>query len=226
VVVEVGESRADLACSASAKGQLGCRGVPSTKRQLSGWGRSGRRKPVACALLVVVGSAVTVTEAIRSHTSRVPRWPRWSVEVDGLVARGARRWRWLVDRPRVVDILDRLAGWSRRFDQRLQADVDELSDRGEELLAYAELVRWRSRRIVERALSTVPHRLRAGLGRALGAIDPATGLTNHVGSVMFLLGCTARSVGSTGLASPPCLAGDVPVYHSRFPEMVFQRAIG
>jgi hypothetical protein len=111
----------------------------------------------------MVGAAATVTEAIRDHT---PRWPRWSPDIDGLVTRGARRWQCLVSQPQVADTLHRLASWSRRFDQRLQADVDELSDRGEELLAYAELVRWRSRRTVERLLIAALHHLRAGLDRA------------------------------------------------------------
>jgi hypothetical protein len=118
------------------------------------------------AFLAMVGAAVTVTEAIADHTRRWPRRPPWSPDIDRLVTRGARRWRWLKDRPQVADPLQRLGRWSRRFDQRVQADLDELSDRGEELLAYAELVRWRSRRIVERALASALHHLRAGLGRA------------------------------------------------------------
>jgi hypothetical protein len=62
--------------------------------------------------------------------------------------------------------MHRLRRWTHRFDQRLQADVDELSDRGEELLAHAELIRWRLRRIPESALAAVLLRLRMALGRA------------------------------------------------------------
>jgi hypothetical protein len=129
----------------------------------------------------MVGAAVTVTEAVteavREHTPRWPRRSRWAADIDGLVTRGASRWHWLVNQPQIADATQRLAHWSRRFDQRLQADVDELSDRGEELLAYAELVRWRTRRLAERALSTALHYLRArlavpGLGGARTALAP------------------------------------------------------
>jgi hypothetical protein len=119
---------------------------------------------VVRAVLAVVGAAVSITEALRDRT------PRWSPGIEELVNRGARRWRWWRSQPRVTDWMHRLTRWTHRFDQRLQADVDDVSDCGEELLAHAELIRWRMRRIPECALAAAVRRLRTALGRVCAPV--------------------------------------------------------
>jgi hypothetical protein len=127
------------------------------------------------ALLAVVGAAASITEAIRDLA---PHWPTG----EELVARGTRRWQWWLRQPKVADTRDRLATWARGFYQQLQADIDEVSDLGEELLAHAELLRWRIRRIPQRALATAFRRLRELLDQVGGPVTSAIRQPPHSGS--------------------------------------------
>ncbi|HEY1966787.1 MAG TPA: hypothetical protein VGH89_02465 [Pseudonocardia sp.] len=119
--------------------------------------------------LALLGAVVNVGETVRR------RIPRWTSVTDELVTRGTRRWQWWLTRPPVAERVRIVSIWARWLDQWLQDSIDDASDRGEELLAYAELYRWRLRRIPERAVTALLRRLGAVLGPIVAPLIQPTG---------------------------------------------------
>jgi hypothetical protein len=114
--------------------------------------------------LALLGALVSV-----GHMAR-RRLPRWAPITDELVTRGTRRWQWWLTRPPVAEGVRVVTIGARWLDQWLQDSIDDASDRGEELLAYAELYRWRLRRLPERAVTALLRRLGAVLGPVIAPL--------------------------------------------------------